>query len=193
MGIYSSATELMSRVCICLLLLCGTLAAAELRNVDVERVEGRYKLTSEVWFNTDIDSIYAVFLDYDLASRFSSFIVEARNLDPGADGQRRFYIRNKGCVWFFCHAFERSGHVEHERRLFIRSTADPDSSDFRFSQEEWRFKTDGKGTLVSYDFEFEPKFWIPPLIGPYVLQRKLKRDSAGAIHRIEAIAQEQPR
>lgn len=178
----------MARTCICLLLLCGSLSAAELRSVEVDRVDGRYTLRSEVWFDTDIDSIYAVFLDYDLASQFTSFIVEARNLDPDADGQRRFYIRNKGCVWFYCRSFERAGRVEHEPLSYIRSTADPEDSDFRFSQEEWRFQADGNGTLVAYDFAFEPKFWIPPLIGPYVLQRKLKRDSAGAIHRIEAIA-----
>jgi hypothetical protein len=178
----------MARICLVLLLFCGSLGAAELRSVVVDRVDGRYTLKSEVWFDTDIDSIYAVFLDYDLASQFTSFIVEARNLDPDADGQRRFYIRNEGCVWFYCRSFERVGHVEHEPLMFIRSTANPADSDFNFSQEEWRFKTDGDGTLVAYDFAFEPKFWIPPVIGPYVLQRKLKRDSAGAIHRIEAIA-----
>ena len=74
--------------------------------------------------------------------------------------------------------------------MFIRSTAEPELSDFSFSQEEWRFKPEGRGTLVAFDFEFEPKFWVPPLIGPYILQRKLENDSAGAIDRIEAIAHE---
>jgi hypothetical protein len=180
----------MRRTCILLLLLSGAAGAAELRSVEVSHEHGRYKLTSEVWFDTDVDSIYAVFLDYDLASRFSSFIVESRNLEPDENGQRRFYIRNHGCVWFFCSSFERTGHVEHEPRQFIRSTADPESSDFRFGQEEWRFEPEGEGTLVAYDFEFEPSFWIPPLIGPYVIQRKLQRDSADAIDRIEAIALE---
>jgi Polyketide cyclase / dehydrase and lipid transport len=176
---------------LCGLLLAAGLHAAELRSVEVSRVDDRYRLTSEVWFDTDIDAIFAVFLDYDLAARFTSFIVEARNLEPGENGQRRFYIRNHGCVWFFCRAFERTGHVEHKQRSFIRSTAEPELSDFVFSLEEWRFQPEGRGTLVAYDFEFETKFWIPPLIGPFVLQRKLERDSADAIHRIEAIAQEQ--
>ncbi|MDA0706589.1 MAG: SRPBCC family protein [Proteobacteria bacterium] len=179
----------MPRVCLLMLLFAGVVGAAELRNVAVDHVDGRYKLTSEVWFDTDIESIFAVFLDYDLAAQFTSFIVEARNLEPDENGRRRFYIRNQGCAWFFCSTFERSGHVEHEARQFIRSTADPEVSDFEFGLEEWRFQSEGEGTLVAYDFEFEPKFWIPPLIGPYVLQLKLQRDSAGAIHRIEAIAQ----
>jgi len=189
---YSSARR-MRRACICLLLLCAHADAAELRSVEVDRVDGRYKLVSQVWFDTDVASIYGVFLDYDVASRFSSFIVAARNLDPDDSGQRRFYIRNQGCVWFFCRSFERTGHVEYEPFTYIRSTADPHESDFFFSREEWRFEPQGEGTLVAYEFEFDPKFWIPPLIGPYVLQRKLKRDSAGAIGRIEAIALERQR
>ena len=61
---------------------------------------------------------------------------------------------------------------------------------FHTSLESWRFEPEGSGTLVAYDFEFEPKFWIPPLIGSYMLQRKLRDDSVRAINRIEAIAQE---
>ena len=179
----------MARIGILLLLFCGAVSAAELRSVVVDHVDGHYRLKSEVWFDTDINSIFAVFLNYDLAAGFSSFIVEARNLEPDEDGRPRFYIRNQGCVWFFCSSFERSGHIEHAARQFIRSTADPDISDFNFSQEEWRFQSEGDGTLVAYDFEFDPKFWVPPLIGPYVLQKKLQRDSAGAIDRIESLAQ----
>jgi hypothetical protein len=34
----------------------------------------------------------------------------------------------------------------------------------------------------------QPKFWVPPGIGPYVIKRKLKSDGGDAIDRIEAIA-----
>lgn len=175
---------------LCLLLLCGGANAVELRSVDVDRRDGRYFLTSNVWFDADVESVYAVFLDYDLSSKFSSFIVESRNLEPSENGQRRFYIRNEGCVWFYCKSFERTGYVEHEPYAFIRSTADPEMSDFHASLESWTFAPEGAGTVVVYTMEFEPKFWIPPLIGPYVLQNKLKNDSIRALHRIEALAQD---
>lgn len=180
----------MRKIFFCLCLIFGVAAAADLRNVEVDRKDGRYFLISEVWFDTDVESIYSVFLDYDLASRFSGFIVESRNLKPDENGQRRFYIRNEGCVWFYCKSFERTGYVEHAPHRYIHSTADPELSDFHASLETWSFAPDGAGTVVIYTFEFEPKFWIPPLIGPYVLQRKLKNDSIRALHRIEALAQD---
>jgi hypothetical protein len=179
----------MRRFFLCLLFLYGGADAVELRNVDVDRKDGRYFLTSEVWFDAGVASVYAVFLDYDLSSQFSSFIVESRNLEPDENGQRGFYIRNAGCVLFFCKSFERSGSVEHERHRFIRSTADPERSDFHASLESWTFEAEGEGTVVEYHFEFKPKFWNPPLIGPYVMQRKLESDSVRALYRIEALAQ----
>ena len=180
----------MRRACLSLLFLSLSAGAAELRSVDVDRVEGRYVMHSEVWFAAGIESVYAVFLDWDLSPQFSSFIVEARNVEPGADGRPRFYVRNRGCILFFCTSAERNGFVEHDPHRIIRATIDPEASDFHFSNESWRFHEEDAGTVVIYDLEFKPKFWIPPVIGPYFVQRKLRRYGGGAFDRIEAIAQE---
>lgn len=34
----------------------------------------------------------------------------------------------------------------------------------------------------------EPDFWVPPLIGPWIIKRTLKVDGMDAIGRIEALA-----
>lgn len=172
------------------LFLCATADAVELRSVVVEREEDIYWLESEVWFDADTAALYAVFLNYDLTHEFTSFVVESRNLEPAEDGRRRFYIRNKGCVWFVCRSFERTGHVEHVPNEYIQSTADAEISDFHISIESWQFKPEDEGTVVVYKFKFDPKFWLPPVIGPYVLQRKLELDSDHALSRIEQLAQD---
>lgn len=164
--------------------------AAELRSVVVERDEDLYWLESEVWFDAETEALYEVFLNYDLTQEFTKFVVESRNLEPAEDGRRRFYIRNEGCVWFVCRSFERTGHVEYVPNEYIQSTADAEVSDFHISIESWEFTPEGKGTAVVYKFKFDPKFWLPPVIGPYVLQRKLKLDSNHALNQIEALAQE---
>lgn len=171
-----------------LLLCCGAVQAADLREVVMDKEDGVYLLRSTVWFGVDQESLFAVFLNYDLAEKYSSFVVESRNLEPADGGQPRFYIRNQGCVWFYCKSFERTGEVENEPFKQITATAIAAESDFESSIETWTLAAEGEGTLVVYTFEFEPKFWIPPLIGPYVLQRKLERDSLNALERIEALA-----
>lgn len=164
--------------------------AVELRSVVVEREDGLFMLESEVWFNAEREALYEVFLNYDLTHQFTSFVVDSRNLEPDELGRRRFFISNQGCVWFICRSFERTGHVEHVPPEVIHSTADPELSDFHTSIESWEFTPEGDGTVVVYKFQFKPKFWLPPVIGPYVLQRKLELDSDHALSRIERLAQE---
>ncbi len=161
---------------------------AEMRSVDVHHIEGRYVMESEVWFAAGIEAVFAVFLDYDLSTQFSSAIEAARNIEPDGDGRRRFYIRNRGCVLLFCVTFERYGFVEHVPNKVIKASIDPDRSDFHLSNETWAFHREGDGTKVFYTVEFEPKFWVPPVIGPYVIKRELRLNAGDAVDRIEMIA-----
>jgi hypothetical protein len=164
--------------------------AATLREVTVDHVDGTYVMRSEAWFDVGIEKIFALLLDWDQSTKFSSVIVESRNLAPAPDGRGRFYSRNQGCLWFFCKSFERYGYVEHERFKFIEATIDPEKSDFEVSDERWEFHEEEDGTVVIYAFRMKPKFFIPPLIGPAILKSKLKNGGVNAIDRIEALAQD---
>ena len=171
-----------------LLLFCLVLSAgaAEMRSVEVERVDGRYIMRSEVHFSASVEAVYSVFANYDLSTKFSGAIVEARNIDAEEDGRPGFYVRNRGCVLFFCKSFERYGYVEREPYKVIRASVDPERSDFHLSNESWHFEPNGTGTVVRYDLEFEPKFWVPPVVGPIVIKRKLQDDGGEAMetHRV---------
>jgi len=164
--------------------------AATLRDVTVDRVDGVYIMRSEVWFDASIEQIFGVFLDWDLSTQFSSVIVESRNVAPDAAGRRGYYSRNRACLWFYCRSFERNGFVEHAPLEFIEARADPERSDFHVSNERWEFRAEDRGTVVIYDLEMKPKFFVPPLIGPIIMKRKLRKGGAEAIDRIEAIAQQ---
>jgi len=175
------------------LLLLGVPAlagAATLREVQVDRVDGAYVMHSVVWFDVDIEKIFGVFADWSQSTKFSSVIVESRNIPPGADGRPGYYSRMRGCVWFFCRSFERYGYVHAEPLDFIEATVDPERSDFDVSDERWEFHEEGSGTVVSYALVMKPKFFIPPLIGPAIMKHKLREGGTAAIDRIEAVARQ---
>jgi hypothetical protein len=180
----------MRRVILLSLLISLSAAAAEIRSVEVDSIDGRYTMHSEVWLDADVEAVYSVFLDYDLSVQFSSAIVESRNIEPDESGRRRFYIRNRGCVLKFCASFERYGFVEHDPHRIIRATIDPETSDFHVSNETWAFRREGAGTVVNYAIEFEPKFWVPPVVGPYILKRKLESHGGGVVDPPELLARE---
>lgn len=164
--------------------------AAEMRSVDVDYRDGSYSLVSEAWFNAGIDEVYHVFSRWDLSPRFSGAVVDARDLEPDTLGRPGFFVLNRGCILFFCKSLVRQGYVEKEHNVVLRAFADPLHSDFKFSNETWRFSEKDGGTSVLYSLEMQPDFWVPPGIGPYLIKRKLSSDGGDALDRIEAIARE---
>jgi len=163
--------------------------AAEMRAVHVEYEDGYYYLESEVWFDVGREAIFDVFLDWDLAEEYSSIIVEAKNVGPDESGGMGYYIHNRGCILFFCKSALRSGSVTSEAYEYIHAIADPETSDFEVSDETWTFRNADDGTIVRYELKMKPDFWIPPVVGPYLMKRKLRNEGGDAIDRIEQIAQ----
>ena len=167
----------------------GMASAAEMRSVDVGYEDSRYTMQSEVWFNAPLEQVYAVFSHWDLSTQFSSAIVKSNDLAPDEQGRPQFFVRNRGCLLFFCMTFERQGYVESQPFEVLRAIANPETSDFLVSNESWTFTPENGGTIVVYEMLMQPKFWVPPGIGPYIIKRKLKNDGGDAIDRVEAIAQ----
>jgi len=147
-------------------------------------------MDTEVWFDVGQEAVFNVFLDWDLAVDFSSVIIESKNVGPDEYGGMGFYIHNRGCILFFCKSARRNGSVTSEAYSIIRAVADPGLSDFELSEETWTFRTADNCTIVRYELKMKPGFWIPPVIGPYLMKKKLRVDGSDAFNRIERIAQQ---
>ena len=164
--------------------------AADLRFIEVNRDTERneYRLKSISWFDADQKSLYNVLTDYDQFFRFSSAIVESRNLAPDSKGRPEYFTRMEGCILMFCKSFIRIGHLELEPLVDIEAVTDPERSDFHRAWERWQLKPEDGGTVLIYEFEMIPDFWVPPVIGPYYMKRALRSGGARAVDRIEALA-----
>ena len=169
-------------------LLATAASAAELRFIEVDREKKHYSLQSVAWFDTDIDALYAVLTDYEQFKKFTSAIVESRNLAPDAEGRPEYYTRMEGCVLFWCQSFVRIGHLELDPGRQIEAFGDPERSDFLLAKEKWRLYEEDGGTVLIYSFEMVPDFWVPPVIGPYYIKRALRSGGITALGRIEALA-----
>lgn len=162
--------------------------SAELRDVVVDRDEDHYQLNSSAWFDVSPDALYAVLTNHDLFKKFTSAIAESRNVEPDEEGRPQFHSRMEGCVLLWCQSFVRNGHLLLEPKTEIIAISNPDESDFKLSRERWQLVPEGGGTLLIYEFEMIPDFWVPPVIGPYFIVRSLRVGGEKAIDRIEALA-----
>ena len=180
---------LLRGLCIAVLsTLIGNVGGAELRSIEVSLQDGRYHLTSESLLEASQDDLYAVLIDYEQFKKFTSAIIDSGNVEPEEDGRPRFYTRMQGCVLLYCKTFVRRGYLLLTPKYDIVAVAEPEKSDFEFSREQWKLSSEGEGTVMIYEFELEPRFWIPPFIGPYFIKRALKSGSVRAINRIEVLA-----
>ncbi len=157
--------------------------------MSVKHVEDRYHLVSQAWFAASREELFRVLTDYDHFHRFTSAFVESRNLAADPQGRPRFYTRMEGCVLMFCKSMRRSGYLILKPPHEIIAVANPGQSDFHYSRERWQLVAEDGGTLMTYNFEMEPAFWVPPVIGPFMIKRTLREGGIDAVDRIEAIAQ----
>lgn len=182
-----------------LLLACGVFGLfptgavpGELIAVDVSHSGGVYRLTSITQFSAPPHAVFAVLADYEDFTRISSAIVASGVLDASpADDVVRVYTTVRGCVLFFCRSIERVERLYLSPYEEILTRVEPALSDLRDGASHWRFTAlDDGGTRVDFEMQMTPDFWIPPLIGPALVKRRLVNDGVRAVARIDALARE---
>jgi hypothetical protein len=163
--------------------------AADLLDIDVKLEDKRYHMRSEAWFDASEEDLYRVLTDYELFKKFTSAFVESNNVEPDEYGRPQFHTRMEGCVLWWCKSLVRDGYLLLTPPKLVVAITDPDASNFKYSLESWELKKDGDGTLMIYNFHMEPDFFVPPVLGPFMIKRSLKSGGVDAIDRIEALAQ----
>lgn len=166
---------------------------AEITDIEIKRDGSRYLLVSTTYFDATPEQVFRVLIDYDRLAEISKSIKESRYMEPGDDGRLLVYTRIGACVFFFCNTIEKIEHLEFTQPTYIQTTAIRDRSNVLYSRSEWELAAaDGGGTQVIYRLEFEPDFWVPPLIGSMIIKRVFIDDGASAVDKIEKLAQKLP-
>jgi hypothetical protein len=173
--------------------VCITAQTATLDTLEVARKRGRYELYADTYLAAPPADIFEVLLEYedDKFQRISSVYKESRYLDPAADGTARVFTRMEGCIMFYCMQMRRTERLEAEEFKYIRTMTIPEESDFKYSHSEWTFAPEHDGTRMTYSLVMEPDFFVPPIVGPFILKRVLRSGGARVISRIERMAQGQ--
>lgn len=168
----------------------AVISAAVLQSVEVTHLGKRYELLSQSQLNAPREAIFDILTDYERFGRISRAYTEFGYLDPAPDGTPIVHTTMEGCVLFFCKSLRRVELLETREPGFIRTVTLPEQSDFRYAVSQWDLEPRGEGTLLTYHLEMEPDFWVPPLIGPWILKQRLESGGRRAVDRIERLALE---
>lgn len=170
---------------------------AEILTNDVQYKQGVYRVRFAVRVQAHPDAVRALMTDYARLSRLSDVVTAAEVVQRFADGRQRLRLRLHACVWIFCKDLRKLEDVATLANGDIVTTALPAESDFLHAVERWRIadgsspgNRDGNsgGTRIDYESEMSPNFFVPPLIGPALIKRALRRELTRSLETLERLA-----
>lgn len=164
--------------------------AAQVNVAEVGYRDGGYRISIDALLDAPLENVRAVILNVDRLPDISPVIREARVISTGADGSEKRRTEIATCVLMFCFEFVMTERFQAGEDGVLVSRIVPAESDFRSGESRWELSPGPDGqTRLRYTSSREPRFWIPPIIGPLVMQKKVRSEVVTSMGLIEAQAQ----
>lgn len=156
--------------------------------INLTEDDNLYQLRSASIINAPPDLIINTLLDYNNFHRLSGGIKETRYLDPDSDGTPVGYTLVESCILFLCKQIKKTERVTLATKNEIALEVDPSRSDFKLMHSHWSVKPKNGKTILTFDMDMVPDFWVPPLIGTWAIKRKLQSTAMNMARRMEKMA-----
>jgi hypothetical protein len=127
--------------------------------------------------------------DYNHLGRVNDAIEVSEILKTRKPGDYQVRTETEACVWFYCMRVHQVQDVIEAYDGSVTATVIPALSDFRQGYARLNLWQEPGGTRVLIRSEVEPDFWIPPIIGPWLIKRKLRSEALETVRNLERVAQ----
>lgn len=148
--------------------LCAGLISPAAIALEVLRADAAYdhkvfRIHFEALLAAPVAGVAAVLGDYAGYGQLDARIRRVELLGFQPDGAMLMRTRIYVCAGIFCRTLER---VERVRRSPGRLVAEviPERSNIRRGVAQTSWRQEGAGTIVRYEADFEPDFWVPGFI-----------------------------
>lgn len=170
--------------------VCARAYAAQFHVLDVSRDGDVYRLSADVYLDAPLPQVYRVLTDYNHLTRISRVIRRSRLLERPDAHTALVYVESRACVLFFCHTIEETQKMVESPPANLSAVAIPELSNVKRAESDWHLQTEGRGTRMQWTLTIEPEFWIPPLIGPALVEGQLRSEGEYSARGIEKLARE---
>ena len=174
-------------------LIGSTGQAGEVLQSYVDHDDGHYFLHMEMRVNAPVARVYAALTDFDNLTKINNNIIESTMLknDPKL---KHIRVVTEGCILFFCKRMVQLQHVIELGQGYVSVRVDPEKSDFTHGHMLWHIRAHDtqqqKQTLVNFSADVAPDFWIPPLIGPWLLKNTFYEETRQTVNGLERLAKQ---
>jgi hypothetical protein len=179
----------------CALLLAGSPAShgTEIRDFVVSHDRANYSVDMQFVTRASASQLLTVLTDYPRLVRLDASLVSTEVLPGAAPGATRVRTRAKGCVLFLCVDIVRVEDVTRTVDGALEARMVPGMGDFKSGFTRCTLEDGRAGTQAHYTSTLEPDFFIPPLIGPVLVERGLRQGLARTVNNLDRLALHEPR
>ena len=150
----------------------------------------RYSLVADILVDAAFPAVYNILTDYKNLSQLSELITESTVIQQYNDNHYRIRLISHSCVLFFCSDIVRTQDITHSPDGIVDAVIVPELSNFKSAHSRWILNAQGDKTLIHYETESVPDFWVPPLIGPYFFKSAMQEAAVDLAEGIERRAHE---
>lgn len=168
----------------------GAGVAGKVYMASANHLGGVYLVEVDALVNVPEPQVRELLTDYNDLGRINPAIEVSEILKTREPGDYQVRTVTEACVWFYCKRIHQVQDVIEASDGSVTATVIPEMSDFRNGYARLNLWQEPGGTRVLIRSEVEPDFWIPPLIGPWLIKRKLRSEALETVHNLERVAQQ---
>lgn len=179
-----------------LVLFIPRVQAAQVQHVEVRRAGANIVIRMRLRIEAAPPAVFAALQDYSALPRFEP-AVRAVRIEPTAGRSRlRIFMTLHGCVLFFCKTLHQEQLVTAKAASnggVVRAEIVPRAGDSSRGQARWTVKPCPRtpsSSCMDIMIDMAPSFWVPPWIGPWLIERKMRRAAGRAGVALEQIARQ---
>ncbi|MFT6625123.1 MAG: hypothetical protein ACJAZI_001207 [Cycloclasticus sp.] len=182
---FLSSYRLFSRQLLLALMFSTTCSYAEETTlVNVQHTDKTYRTELSTTIHASPDNLFKLLTAYSSLDTLSQTIHKSQLLPNG-----HLFLELRMCFTIICFAKQQTLEVTVARHS-VTARIIREQSDFESGWMKWQLSPakDEGSSLFYFSAEMVPDFWVPPLIGPLLIQHKLKKEAHYSIRQLENLA-----
>lgn len=164
---------------------------ADIDIVTVDHKKKRYHVEMHARMDTSAERAYEVFTTYERLVEINDAIIKSERIEGASDGQQRIHTQVRVCVMGICRIFDQVQDMQKSPPDLLVANVIAEHSNLKFGQARWRIWDEDGRARLHFQAEIEPGFWVPPVVGPWLIKRKLESEAEQTANGIERLANRQ--